>query len=763
MNLKLRSAPPEEPTCFEKRGCDFDPEEYDPYHRSDDLIPLADRWAVQLLARGGMWRQIPLRDLMLGGGPFTSGCLRDFLRFVNRVALFCGNREFLVSGDPRALRVGERDFAELKATLPAADFPEIGDPNLRLASLEQRVELLDRILGSLRPITLIAPAGVASDTTLETYLRITLRANLIFECWEDDGSAWLERILKRFRRLRGFEGRVLTRNLDELENRLSLSALEAAIAAFAALSRTHALLRAALRLLTRDHDKPARLAAIEALSCVLKATPEDLRSALSRDSRLYESGMLSLTSRDADEICGIFREPSFYGLPVNLADSGFSLSVLLYDFLERPEDHLLREKDFAHVPGVPELFDFMKKLKKAPRGAHIMICGEAGSGKSALLSALDRELRLEPHCFDITPLRGLDTGSCLQELRVLLCNPAIPGLHVRYAVVDHADNLLRHLAADAGSKPNGEHGYADLEFALRHCRHPVIWLVEDERLIPGSLRRECFDFTIHVKAPENPPRGKIVRRLFERCLNAEAQRWLIDDESIPPTRLNRLRPAVHRAADAQKERNGRRLTLEQLKEIIAWELWQPRDHDPCDAPALPGTDFSPCALAAELERVGNGLVGFLGGDPAHRLSCAEYLSRALGRPLLRASYTDLTDPREGDPRERIESLFRKARGDHAVIYVENADFLAEPDENASQRSADPAVTELFLNLTALSGGYLIASTDRAGMPDYARTGRFHFIGRFDRPLLSGDCLGDQGMTALEDFPEGSCFEISQIQ
>jgi len=108
---------------------------------------------------------------------------------------------------------------------------------------------------------------------------------------------------------------------------------------------------------------------------------------------------------------------------------------------------------------------------------------------------------------------------------------------------------------------------------------------------------------------------------------------------------------------------------------------------------------------------GKGVSALLYGDPGTgKTLCAEAVASELHRPLLTASIPALASKWVGETEMNLEALFREARVQGAVLFLDEADsLLMERGEGRASRHDDSAVNVLLKLMERHDGVVLLAT------------------------------------------------------
>ena len=111
---------------------------------------------------------------------------------------------------------------------------------------------------------------------------------------------------------------------------------------------------------------------------------------------------------------------------------------------------------------------------------------------------------------------------------------------------------------------------------------------------------------------------------------------------------------------------------------------------------------------------GKGVSALLYGDPGTgKTLCAEAVAGELGRPLLTAAVPALVSKWVGETEKNLDYLFRRARSQDAVIFLDEADsLLMERGEGRASRHDDSAVNVLLKLIERHTGVVLLATNLR---------------------------------------------------
>jgi SpoVK/Ycf46/Vps4 family AAA+-type ATPase len=130
-----------------------------------------------------------------------------------------------------------------------------------------------------------------------------------------------------------------------------------------------------------------------------------------------------------------------------------------------------------------------------------------------------------------------------------------------------------------------------------------------------------------------------------------------------------------------------------------------------------------------LKARGHGTLCFYGAPGTGKTALAEYMARAIGRPLIIKQASDLMSKYVGETEQNMAAMFKEAEAEQAILLLDEADSFLQ-DRRGAQRTYEVTEVNEMLQGMERFNGVFICTTNLLDRLDQAALRRFTFKIKF---------------------------------
>ena len=468
------------------------------------------------------------------------------------------------------------------------------------------------------------------------------------------------------------------------------------------------------------------------LATALDATAADVRAALRSGAKLITTRLVKRGRvRRHEEVLQLLE-----GFGEVMLEEHAEVDKLVAHLFSPAPEPALALTDFPHLSR--DLALLLPILTTACRdrtvGFDALIHGPPGTGKTELARVVAQAIGARLYEVNVAD----DEGDALNRGRRLAAwtlSQQILGHQVGSLVLfDEAEDVFPSggsLAELFGIEQANSGGKGWMNRALETHAVPTVWISNAiDQIDPAYLRR--FDMVVEVR----PPPAAIRRQVLDKHLVAlpVGTAWLdraAHDERLAPAHVERAARAVRMLESddaATTEAALDRLLEPQLDRIGARQAGGTMACGPYD-PSLVNASHDVSALGLALAKNPRGTLCLYGPAGTGKTAFVQHLSALTGLPVLQKRGSDLMGKYVGETEKAIAAMFRQARDEKRLLFLDEADTFLQDRANAQRQWEVSIVNEVLVQMEAFEGIFvcatnLVDSLDRASLRRFSLKIRF---------------------------------------
>jgi transitional endoplasmic reticulum ATPase len=526
------------------------------------------------------------------------------------------------------------------------------------------------------------------------------------------------------------------KNLRWLSETLGLNDAETAILQLVLVVQASSVEQVLDVLVMPEHRGFVRLVA------TLVARPEEqVERALMPEGRLLQTGLVTLSRTQISFIPKITLR---LGISDLVMTPGLDRSLIIARFLPEVPRTDLGWSDFAHVDEQACLAReiLRRALQARATGVNVLFYGVTGAGKTALASAIAREVGAT--LYNIVSTSDKDDGATTSgRLASLVLGEKVLADITSLLLFDELEDLFSWGSSLFQSPLRGTPTMSKQWFNqfLESNRIPIIWISNRVEGIDSAFLRR-FTYVLEFRPLGVRQRATILLRhvgtdsaLTQDDAHAIASRFPVSPAQVASAvRATRLvtssgaveRPVLERILAPTEKLVGERSAID-LGDLRDGEYDVRAVNASADLLQLADrlADWRPSGKA--------GLTLCLYGPPGTGKSeFVRYLAQRMGRPVLYRSASDLMRPYVGQTEQRIAEAFREAEDRDAVLLFDEVDSFLR-DRRLAMRSWEVTETNEFLQQLERQRGVVVCTTnlwhdiDAAALRRFIIKVQFHYL------------------------------------
>ncbi|OAG26730.1 AAA family ATPase [Thermodesulfatator autotrophicus] len=495
------------------------------------------------------------------------------------------------------------------------------------------------------------------------------------------------------------------KNLNAIQKIFGLNELEKQFLAFVLTVRTSYLFNSFLGCLG-DLDMSD---CIEVFSVIFDSEKQEISKLLSYESTLFKTGLIKICRHDSSEIGEKF------GTIEGLADQFFLFHKnpedMFKSYIKKSAPATLSPEDFSYLEEFHLITTYLKAvLERQERGANILFYGPPGTGKTELARLVARESRAILYEVGFCTKEGKPFGEDERFSAYRLAQFLLERRDRVVLLFDEVDDILNSSSRPMSFFYADRRGDALSKAWLNHLIEenvvPTIWICNRINHIDQAYLRR-FDVVVHLDYLPRTARLRVLKKHLDNLPVSDD--WLRKAAELP-----HLSPAVIAKA-AKVLRYVKKKVLESLitsylKVMGVSEIFILRKET--GLPFLPeALHIKPEAklLFEAVSRIGKGRFLFYGPPGTGKTELARQIAKHLDRELVLKRASDLISPYVGETEINIARMFKEARKDKVVLFLDEADSFLQARKEAHYFWEVTMVNELLTQMETFEGLFICAT------------------------------------------------------
>lgn len=514
--------------------------------------------------------------------------------------------------------------------------------------------------------------------------------------------------------------RNLEKNLDMLASKVGLSLIQKEYLKLVLICENFYIAQRGFDMLRNINFKQH----LQATSVVLNIPFKALRNELSRDSKLFESGILEISIRSNSDFtylvdfpCDSFAERMF--------DKNSSVEMLMDELVAKTSPSSLKLKDFNHLKDdISMLVEYLKdSTTKASKGVNILLYGYPGTGKTELVKTIADEIGAKLYEVAYEDSNGEPLGRD-KRLRAYKAAQSFFGDKETLFLFDEVEDVF---SSGGFFVSNQDKVYkAWINRALESNTTPTIWVSNDIDSIDDAMIRR-FDIALEIPVPPRSVREEMIKRYGGGGLSKTTIKKVATHEYISPA-------VIERASKVAKSVSSSGMDTDSSFVKIVENTLVAQGHKRLDASSaleLPPT-YNPNYINTDvsIEQVVEGItmaqsarLCLYGAPGTGKSALGRYLAEMLDRPLHLKKGSDLLSKWLGGTEANIARAFEEAKQDSAVLVFDEVDSFLQDRRDARHSWEVTQVNEMLTQMESFEGVF-IATTNLKDNLDQASLRRF---------------------------------------
>jgi len=528
------------------------------------------------------------------------------------------------------------------------------------------------------------------------------------------------------KRKRFTSSKILTKNIKNISKLMDLNLHEEQILEFVILLNQYSILSDAADLLgyCLNTTQVKRV-----LSVILDIPITSINDAFKPDSKLHKSSILTIDSRDTNDLVRKIDiiSSSFTDNMLHLDED---ISQMIKETVMPCKDSALKLADYTHVlKHVEILIPYLQSaIKEKQEGVNILLYGLPGTGKTELVKVISKVINTTLYEISYAD-RDNEAIDGKMRLQAYAAAQSFFAMKDTMLMFDEAEDVFD--SSDSIFSPKKQNNKAWINRVLENNTIPTIWITNNINSIDNAMIRR-FDMSIEMPIPKKTKRAQIIKNYSKELLDEQSIALLAENEDIAPALITRTAKVVNaintdKKAEAFKHIINSTLMAQGydgLKETITNPL--PSLYDP----RFINTTVDLETLAEGIKQQQNARLCLYGAAGTGKSAFGRYIAETLDKTCLLKKGSDLISKWVGGTEKNIANAFKEAKEEKAVLIFDEVDSFLADRTQAKQSWEVTQVNEMLVQMENFDGIF-IATTNLMNNLDRASLRRFDLKLEFD--------------------------------
>lgn len=463
-------------------------------------------------------------------------------------------------------------------------------------------------------------------------------------------------------------------------------------------------------------------------------SPKQLKTLMSKDSKLVKSGLLTIMFKETIEISDLVK--SYL--------AGYSRLDLMDNYLDRPDLSKTLRLNEHNIQ--PDKMKNILNLLESTRGVNVLLHGKPGTGKTEFAKSLGSALKKDIYFLKQANEDGNEDLNHRKSGIVAALNMLDRERSI--LVVDECDEIINIYDAFWGcEKEGGRDIKAWINDLLEQSQHKIIWISNRTQGVDESTKRR-FSYSLEFNELGRSQRLKV----WENQSAIHEINFLNKKELEDFSRIYKVNAGVISLAlkDVASMKNLKQKDekIDVLKNILTQQqsfISGENKLNPlansyslevlnCDVDLENILDvtkkYEQYSQNAHNSEITNLNFLFQGPPGTGKTEFVKYMAEVIDKELIVKRMSDLQSKYVGDTEKLIAQAFREAQETRAVLFLDEADSLFINRENAVNAWQVSQTNELLCQMENYKG-ILVCATNFSVLMDGAVMRRFNYKIRFD--------------------------------